>query len=1083
VETTKKKYLKNLRILSFIPFFMAIVTLAFFILYFIYFITKKDNTELAIASLSKNYYDLNALQKERLESVKLFYHTKDAYKHQFSIGGNYENKLDESSNKLLQKIRDNIKTVNLEEYNFQFKQFSVIINEYILRNIIKEIDVDTSTYNSSIEVYVLFLQYTESLKREGATVLDSMFAKTSNAKEIEILSENKEKLFETFKMKLSQEFQDKVLSSLHSEWYSMYNLFLKNQFKSKTQEDIKNFEDILDVMNQSVRDTNLIIQKLIEKDINKDKNLNIWILLIVGLITIGLSSFLLFLGQRIRKEILEEISSSMRAAKKKNDTIERLLAQVDDNVILSTTDLKGKITYVSEAFCRIAEYKKEELLGQPHNIVRHPDMPSAAFKEMWDMIQTEGTWEGEVKNRTKSGGYYWVYAKVSQEIEDGEVIGYVSVRQDITAHKKAQELIAQINNLLNNVNQGFLSFGTDLKIDSGYSKESLRILNVDSLVDKSILDVLFPENNHDREVFTMGIENLFEIDDDDINDMYLSLLPKENTLNEITYTIDYKKIDNNRYMIILEDVTEKRILEEKIVYENKIQKMIVVIATRKQEFLDLKHAFEKFLDDITSHINTRKTVGENLTEFNKILHTFKGLFAQEELVNTTEAIHHLESKLLEMGKRSDLTNLDLIAYIKSSSLRYEFEKDLQFIEEILGKEFFESHNVISVDETSFKSFEESIRHLNAQKRISNKEVGVLLKQFINLDQKSLKNMLEIYPKRVQNIADRLEKPIEPMIIQGDSNILVQATTSSFFKSLVHLFRNMVDHGIEEQDQRMQLGKSEIGKIGCKFEYYDDQYIELSIYDDGAGINPNRLKQSAVEKGIISQEDADALNYEDTINLIFHENFSTKKQTDILSGRGIGLSVIKHEIEKIGGTVEVVSELNKGTQFNFKIPRIISFVDSLDENKDASEQFLLQTEEYIKQNIVLDIKNINITDEIHYGEYYSVIGLNGEENIFFIMSAQDTMIEQFAKVFMGGEELMLDDDKAQVYESIIDETLNTVIGLARLWFAEKYKDFELTPPLHLEKNILNSFESTNTTYSYTIETSLGEISLGVIFVIE
>ena len=1084
METKKKNYLRNLRILSFIPFFMALVTLAFFIFYFIYFVTKKDNTQATIESLTKNYYDLNALQKERLESVKLFHHTKDAYKHQFSIGGNYEGKLDPSSTKLLQDIRDNIKTINLEEHHFQFDQFSIIINEYILKNIIKKIDVDSDTYSSNIEVYVLFLEYAEALKKEGSTVLDALFENTPIESKISVLNENKEKLFETFKMKLPKEWQDEVLSTFHENWFSSYNLFMKNKIGTTvTAEDIKKLENILELMNQSIHKSNFLIKNQIIKNMNSEKNLNIWVLIVVGVLTLGLSSFLLFLGQRIRKEILEDINGSIKAANKKNDTIERLLAQVDENVILSTTDLKGRIKYVSEAFCKVAEYKKEELLGKPHNIVRHPDMPAAAFKEMWDMIQTEGTWEGQVKNKTKSGGYYWVYAKVTQEIEDGEVIGYVSVRQDITAHKKAQELISQINNLLNNVNQGFLSFGSDLKIDSGYSKESLRILNIDSLVDKNIVDVLFPEDNHDREVFAMGIENLFGVNDGDINDMYLSLLPKENRLGDITYTIDYKKIDNSRYMVILEDVTEKRKLEEKIVYENKIQKMIVVIATRKQEFLDLKHAFEQFLDDITSHINMRRTVGENLTEFNKILHTFKGLFAQEELVNTTEAIHNLESSLLEMGKRSDLSNLDLISYIKSSSLRYEFEKDLQFIGEILGNDFFESNSVISVDETSFKNFEDSIRHLNAQKRISNKEVGILLKQFINLDQKSLKNMLEIYPKRVQNIADRLQKPIQKMIIEGDSNVLVQATTSSFIKSLVHLFRNMADHGIEEENERVRLGKSEVGTIGCKFDYYDDKYIELTIYDDGAGINPDKVRLSAVEKGIITPQEADEMEYSEIIDLIFHENFSTKAQTDILSGRGIGLSVIKYEIEKIGGSVEVKSELEKGTEFNFKIPRIIALNDAIDENKDASEQFLLQTEEYIKQNIILDIKNIDVTDEISYGEYFSVIGLNGEEDLFFVMSAEDTIIEELAKVFMGEEALEFDDDKAQVYESIIDETLNTIIGLARLWFAEKYKDFDLTPPLHLEKNILQSFENTNTTYSYTIETTLGRLNLGVIFVIE
>ena len=96
--------------------------------------------------------------------------------------------------------------------------------------------------------------------------------------------------------------------------------------------------------------------------------------------------------------------------------------------LVSTTDLKGVITYSNDAFCRIAEYSQQELLGQHHNIVRHGDMPKAAFADMWLNLKQGKAWRGIVKNKTKSGGFYWVDAYVTPIYDNGKVSGYQSVR-------------------------------------------------------------------------------------------------------------------------------------------------------------------------------------------------------------------------------------------------------------------------------------------------------------------------------------------------------------------------------------------------------------------------------------------------------------------------------------------------------------------------------------------------------------------------------------------------------------------------------------------------------------------------------
>jgi PAS domain S-box-containing protein len=147
---------------------------------------------------------------------------------------------------------------------------------------------------------------------------------------------------------------------------------------------------------------------------------------IIRLITLILSAITLFFLYKLKKQ-----SGELRT----------LLNSYDDNVIFSTTDTYGVITHVSKAFCEISGYEEEELLGRPHNIIRHPDMPQEAFEDMWKTIKEEKTWRGEVKNLKKDGGFYWVYAEVEPLYnENNHLIGYSATRHDIT-HKKEIENI------------------------------------------------------------------------------------------------------------------------------------------------------------------------------------------------------------------------------------------------------------------------------------------------------------------------------------------------------------------------------------------------------------------------------------------------------------------------------------------------------------------------------------------------------------------------------------------------------------------------------------------------------------------
>jgi len=119
----------------------------------------------------------------------------------------------------------------------------------------------------------------------------------------------------------------------------------------------------------------------------------------------------------------------------------------NDLYLLSETDEKGTILYANDAFLKIANMREDELIGQPHNIVRHPEMPRTAFKSLWDDVQSKGFWTGYVKNSRKGGGYYWVFATVLRSMDKNGNTKYISIRvkpsrEDI---RKAQELYATLD--------------------------------------------------------------------------------------------------------------------------------------------------------------------------------------------------------------------------------------------------------------------------------------------------------------------------------------------------------------------------------------------------------------------------------------------------------------------------------------------------------------------------------------------------------------------------------------------------------------------------------------------------------------
>ena len=163
-----------------------------------------------------------------------------------------------------------------------------------------------------------------------------------------------------------------------------------------------------------------------------------WLWHVLRLLAYVAALYVLYTEYRREVHIVALTNRQLERAHRK---ISEYLEIVDKNVITSSTDARGIITDVSQAFCDISGYTKEELVGRSHNIVRHPEMPESLYAELWQTIKTGKPWQGEIKNRKKSGGFYWVDAVITPKLDSaGRITGYTAIRQDITDKKRVEVL-------------------------------------------------------------------------------------------------------------------------------------------------------------------------------------------------------------------------------------------------------------------------------------------------------------------------------------------------------------------------------------------------------------------------------------------------------------------------------------------------------------------------------------------------------------------------------------------------------------------------------------------------------------------
>jgi two-component system chemotaxis sensor kinase CheA len=226
---------------------------------------------------------------------------------------------------------------------------------------------------------------------------------------------------------------------------------------------------------------------------------------------------------------------------------------------------------------------------------------------------------------------------------------------------------------------------------------------------------------------------------------------------------------------------------------------------------------------------------------------------------------------------------------------------------------------VDVNQNKVDVLSETISHVG---RITDQ----LQKEVMSIRMLPVSNVFHKFPRMVRDLATKFNKKVD-LVIEGEDTELDRSVIEEISDPLIHLLRNSLDHGIEPVDERKQIGKSEIGKVYLTAKHEQGRIL-LTVEDDGRGIDPVKIKGSALKKGLISQNEYDTMSDDEAINLIFASGLSTAKKVSDVSGRGVGMDIVRTNIQKLSGSIQVETKPGKGSKFEIMLPLTLAIVPTL-----------------------------------------------------------------------------------------------------------------------------------------------------------
>ena len=459
--------------------------------------------------------------------------------------------------------------------------------------------------------------------------------------------------------------------------------------------------------------------------------------------------------------------------------------------------------------------------------------------------------------------------------------------------------------LLGNLDQGYLTFNKEGVIHEGATKITQDLLETNlfesELREIKIWDILF-NNAEEKTNFKSWIKNVWEgrLAFKDLK----SIAPKffkglKGRFIEIDFRPIYREDESNKIdkvIMIASDNTEKKRLKDLLEEDKERVEFVEICLQNPLDFVDL-------IDDSFSLLDDYEKIKGDRRELFRKFHTLKARYGQFGLKSVTYFINKVESAISD-GEENQLEE----SVAKLEKELKEFIKKNRLIVEAANKFLVDEGHAIHIStlmdtKGDFRDLEEMYAHIKEHYLLS------------DIKEKFLK-----YKFLVDKAAEKQGKSVL-LEVEGDEIRVDTNKYTNFVNSSIHLFLNMVDHGIESEDERIEKTKSKKGNIKATFKR-NEKVFSIYIEDDGQGIDPGQIKERVLKKGLKTKEEIEGVSDNSLINLIFLPGFSTKDDLTDLSGRGVGLDAIKNEVEALDGNITVTSTLDEGTRFRIDLPILI-----------------------------------------------------------------------------------------------------------------------------------------------------------------
>ncbi|MDQ7015548.1 MAG: response regulator [Gammaproteobacteria bacterium] len=465
----------------------------------------------------------------------------------------------------------------------------------------------------------------------------------------------------------------------------------------------------------------------------------------------------------------------------------------------------------------------------------------------------------------------------------------------------------QVRQLLDSSGQGFLSFFSDLKIQGECSSRCYQFFSVEEMAGQFIYELLYSRSEEQQALLKKNLQRFFKSEDRMRRELILELLPREYQLQNFIFSAEYRPMEKDQLMLILSDITQKKRLQEKINANQERFKFIVTVLKEINDVQQIMREFHCFLEQCS-------LAAVDVVQLYRDVHTFKGLFLQFGFPTLPMVLHRVETELNQL--QGDLVAEQVEGF---SDLKIALMHDLAEIEQVLGQGFCHEDRLINIPESRIIELQLMVEELAQSKILADEQAFLaLLHRVRTVCHVDFRSLLSGYPKAMMQLAARLNKEIEPFSIEGDL-ILIDATRfNPLVKTLVHVFRNAMVHGIESPEERIERGKLERGQLTCHVLRKKGALV-VEIGDDGRGMDADLLRQFALDKGVLDQQSVGERSDAEIFQLIFTDDFSTTEDVDSYSGRGVGLSAVQDKLERLGGSIQVKSKKGCGTSFQFTLP--------------------------------------------------------------------------------------------------------------------------------------------------------------------